>query len=696
MKSEFWYSVNEGQRRAVLINALLGTLLGSMNMASIIIALPIILKGVGINPTSALGFMLMMWLMFSYPLVTAVSVPIIGRLSDMFGRGRVFTIGDALFTGISLLMGFVPGYGFIAGIQLVAYRFIQGVAGSMMFSNSAALITDVYPPERRGVAQGIVGIAFSAGSVTGLVVGGLLAIINWRLVFLFNVPIGLISTIWAIRSVYKLPTGLSKVKIDFAGAVVLAISLVFILMGILLSMMPYGSSSLGWGNPMVWLSLIIGIALLGFLVALERRLDEPMLKIDLFSIRQFTYGVLSSFFLFMAQGANIFVLSLLLQAIYLPLVYHIPYSETPLWAGIFLIPSSIANAIFAPLGGKLLNRFGARVVSTVGAVLLGIGFELLSLLPINFNYVNFAVILFIMGMGTGLFQSPNIVSILSAVPYKDRAAASGLRAAMQNIGSLMSFAVFLTLIITGSAAALPISLYKALLSAGVPITEAQRLVSIPPVYALFAAFLGYDPIKALIQQAGITLSPVVMSNIDNLSFFPSAIAPAMQLGFHYAYHTAAIFALLAAILSYLRGKETFHGKPIEQTQASMIKERAIDNSDKVTGDPVNYDRNMVSDGIDLKNDPILRKTYAGYLLMNTELSDTVLKSISIKELIYTIAITSKSPNWFVDFIKNMNECNIDLKAIESLLNNLKAPDWVGELINGWIKVNSSNINKNNI
>ncbi|MFP3237096.1 MAG: MFS transporter, partial [Vulcanisaeta sp.] len=195
MNTELWSSVSEGQRRAVLINALLGSLLGSMNMASIVIALPAILNGIGINPMSPLGFELMMWLMFSYPLVTAVAVPIIGRLSDMLGRGRVFTIGDAIFTAISLLMGFVPGYGAIAGLQLVAYRFVQGIAGSMMFSNSAALITDVYPPDRRGVAQGIVGISFSAGSVTGLVLGGVLAVINWRWVFLFNVPIGLVSTL---------------------------------------------------------------------------------------------------------------------------------------------------------------------------------------------------------------------------------------------------------------------------------------------------------------------------------------------------------------------------------------------------------------------------------------------------------------------------------------------------------------------
>ncbi|MFB6470619.1 MAG: MFS transporter [Vulcanisaeta sp. AZ3] len=685
MRTELWSSINEGQRRAVLINALLGSLLGSMNMASIVIALPAILKGVGINPTSSLGFIVMMWLMFSYPLVTAVTVPIIGRLSDMFGRGRVFTIGDALFTAISLLMGLVPGYGIIAGLQLVAYRFIQGIAGSMMFSNSAALITDVYPPERRGVAQGIVGIAFSAGSVSGLVVGGLLAIINWRLVFLFNVPIGLVSTLWALRSVYRLPTGFSRVSIDYVGAVLLSASLIFVLMGLLLSMMPYGGSSLGWGNPMVWISLVIGIVLFGALIFVERRIREPMLKINLFGIRQFTYGVFSSFFLFMAMGANIFVLSLLLQAIYLPLVYKIPYSETPLWAGIFLIPSSIANAIFAPIGGKLLNKLGARVVSTLGAILFGVGFELLALLPMNFNYVEFAAILVITGIGSGLFQSPNIVSILSAVPSSDRAAASGLRASMQNIGSLMSFALFLTLIITGSAAALPVALYRALINAGVPMSDARTLVSIPPVYALFAAFLGFDPIKTLIEQAHISLSPSVFANIENITFFPSAIAPAMQLGFHLAYHMAAIFAFAAAAFSYLRGKEAFH---VMQEQVQVVERRV----GKVADDPVNDYRG----DLDLKNDPVLRKAYAAYLLMNTEISETVIRALSVKELVYTIAATSHAPDWFIDFVKNMNDCNLDIKVISLLTNYLKPPDWVNDLVNGWIKINYSNENKNNI
>jgi len=690
MKAELWSSVSEGQRRAVLINALLGSLLGSMNMASIIIALPAILNGIGINPMSPLGFELMMWLMFSYPLVTAVAVPIIGRLSDMLGRGRVFTVGDAIFTAISLLMGFVPGYGAIAGLQLVAYRFIQGIAGSMMFSNSAALITDVYPPDRRGVAQGIVGISFSAGSVTGLVLGGILAVINWRWVFLFNVPIGLVSTLWALRSVYRLPSGISKVSIDFVGATVLVVSLVSILMGLLLSMMPYGHSSLGWGNPSVWVSLIIGASLLGVLVVIESKFREPMLKIDLFRIRQFTYGVLSSFFLFMAMGANMFVLSLLLQAIYLPMVYKIPYSETPLWAGIFLIPSSIANAIFAPIGGKLLNRFGARVVSTLGAILLGVGFELLSLLPIDFNYIEFAAILVIMGMGSGLFQSPNIVSILSAAPPRDRAAASGLRASMQNMGTLMSFAVFLTLIITGSAAALPAALYKALLSAGVPISDAEALVSIPPVYALFAAFLGYDPIKTLVQQAGISLSPAVLTRIDNITFFPTAIAPAMQLGFHYAYHTAAILAFIAAILSYFRGRESFHGNP-EQAQTIIARDRATKVAE-VIGDSAGNDKN----DIDLKADPILRKSFAAYLLMGTEVGDTVFQNIKPKELLYTIAVASKAPGWFIEFVKNIDDCNVNIKSVTSLMNYLKVPDWVNEVVNAWIKVNYTNKDKNNI
>ncbi len=354
----------------------------------------------------------------------------------------------------------------------------------------------------------------------GLVVGGLLATINWRWVFLFNVPVGVVSIVWAYKSVYKLPAGFTRARIDWVGASLLTASLVLLLMGLMLSMMPYGNSSLGWGgNPMVWVLLGVGGALFVLLFVIESRINEPMLRVRLFRIRQFTYGVVSSLFLFLAQGANVFVLSLLLQAIYLPL-HGIPYADTPLWAGIYLIPSSITNAIFAPIGGKLLNRFGARVVSTLGAILLAASFELLTLLPItNFNYIWFAAILLLMGAGSGLFQSPNLVSILSAVPPTERSAASGLRASMQNIGLLMSFAIFLTLILTGASTVLTQSIYKALLSAGVPMLDAEKLVSIPPVYALFAAFLGYDPIKTLVEQADISLPANVFSNIDKLTFF---------------------------------------------------------------------------------------------------------------------------------------------------------------------------------
>ncbi len=686
--------MSESQRRAVLINSFLGALLGSMNISSVIIALPAILRGIGLSINTAMGFMIMAWMMFAYPLIMAVSVALIGRMSDMYGRGRVFTIGDIVFTTSSLLLGLVPGYGVIAGLQMVAYRFVQGLGGAMMFSNSAALITDVYPPERRGVAQGIVGVSFSAGSVLGLVVGGLLATIDWRWVFLFNVPIGIISIIWAFRSVYKLPAGLARARIDWVGASLLTVSLVLLLMGLMLSMMPYGGSSLGWGNPMVWALLGVGGALFALLFVIESRIAEPMLRVRLFRIRQFTYGVISSLFLFLAQGANVFVLSLLLQAIYLPL-HGIPYADTPLWAGIYLMPSSIASAIFAPIGGKLLNRFGARIVSTLGAVFLAASFELLTLLPItNFSYAWFAVILFIMGIGSGLFQSPNLVSILSAVPPTERSAASGLRSAMQNIGLLMSFAIFLTLILTGASTVLTQSIYRALLGAGVSMADAEKLVSIPPVYALFAAFLGYDPIKTLIEQAGITLPSVVFNRIDELTFFPNAIAPAMAVGFYYAYHAAAALALLAAVFSYLRGREAFHHQQVvEAVQVSVDRPvKVVERGGSMSLMGGNKLVNGGGDGgnIDIKSDPVLRKVYAAYLLMNTELGEAVLSNISGRELIYAIAVMSGLPNWFMEFINNINDCKINNLAIEALTKYVNMPDWLSEVVNGWLKAKLTN------
>jgi MFS family permease len=580
MSNDALGAINEGRREAILVNSFLGSLMASMTMSAIIIALPDILRGIGVNPMSPLGFASMMWLMFSYPLMVAVAVPIVGRLSDMYGRGRMFTIGDAIFTVMSTLLGIVPGYGSVAVAQMIAYRFVQGLGGSMMFTNSAAIITDVYPPHRRGVAMGIVSIAFSAGSIIGLVVGGVLAVVNWRLVFLVNTPIGIASTAWAYVTVYRLPLGLRRVRVDYLGASMLAASLVLLLLGITFGMLPSGNSMMSWGSPMVLGLIGGGLLLMALLIPVEMRTGEPILKINLFRIRPFTFGVLSALFLFLAQGANVFVLSLLLQAIYLPM-HGVPYSETPLLAGIYLIPSSVANAVFAPVGGKLINRFGARVVSTIGAVLLGVSFELLTLLSLNFNYTLFAADLFLMGTGSGLFQSPNLVSIMSSVPQEDRSAASGLRASMQNIGLLMSFAVFLTLILVGSATALSTSISSALTKVGVPSDVVSELTRIPPAYALFAAFMGYDPMKFLMSQAGVDLPGSVYAAVTKPTFFPSAIAPAMATGFIYAYHIAAIMAFTAAIFSYLRGREHI------VHQVKLIEGQSNSQNDKKTVDSDN-------------------------------------------------------------------------------------------------------------
>ena len=580
MSNDALGAINEGRREAILVNSFLGSLMASMTMSAIIIALPDILRGIGVNPMSPLGFASMMWLMFSYPLMVAVAVPIVGRLSDMYGRGRMFTIGDAIFTVMSTLLGIVPGYGSVAVAQMIAYRFVQGLGGSMMFTNSAAIITDVYPPHRRGVAMGIVSIAFSAGSIIGLVVGGVLAVVNWRLVFLVNTPIGIASTAWAYVTVYRLPLGLRRVRVDYLGASMLAASLVLLLLGITFGMLPSGNSMMSWGSPMVLGLIGGGLLLMALLIPVEMRTGEPILKINLFRIRPFTFGVLSALFLFLAQGANVFVLSLLLQAIYLPM-HGVPYSETPLLAGIYLIPSSVANAVFAPVGGRLINRFGARVVSTIGAVLLGVSFELLTLLSLNFNYTLFAADLFLMGTGSGLFQSPNLVSIMSSVPQEDRSAASGLRASMQNIGLLMSFAVFLTLILVGSATALSTSISSALTKVGVPSDVVSELTRIPPAYALFAAFMGYDPMKFLMSQAGVDLPGSVYAAVTKPTFFPSAIAPAMATGFIYAYHIAAIMAFTAAIFSYLRGREHI------VHQVKLIEGQSNSQNDKKTADSDN-------------------------------------------------------------------------------------------------------------
>ena len=543
-------------REAILFNSVLGSFMASMNISALVIALPAVFRGIGIDPFSPLGFMSMLWLILAYPFTVAVLVAIAGRLSDMYGKGRAFTLGAAVFTAASLLLGLTPGTGAAAALQMIAYRALQGVGGALMFSNSAAIIADVFPPHERGFAQGIVGISFSAGSLTGLLAGGALAVIDWRLTFLANVPFGVLNALWSYKVMYRVSPGTGKVVVDWVGAAVLATALFLLLMGLALSTVPYDGHALGWSAPYVWALLAGGAALIAALIPLERRARTPMLRLDLFSNKQFSFGVFSAFLLFLAQGANVFVLSIFLQAVYLPMG-GMPYELTPLWAGIYLIPNSVASAVFAPIGGKLVNRLGARSVATAGAALMGMGFEMLSALPLSFHYALFAAIVALIGAGTGLFMSPNLVSILSAVPSSTRAAASGVRAMLQNIGTLLSFAVFISLIVAGSAAALGPSIYNALVGAGVPPDSARLLLSTPPVVAFFAAFLGYNPMATLASLNHVQLGGAVYAAITRPQFFADAVAPALIDGFHYAYHLAAAFAFAAALLSALRGREVF-------------------------------------------------------------------------------------------------------------------------------------------
>jgi EmrB/QacA subfamily drug resistance transporter len=429
-----------------LTNTTLGALMASIDGSIVLISLPAIFKGIGINPLAPGESSYFLWLLLGYMVVTATLLVTFGRVSDMFGRVRLYNLGFAVFTVGSTLLAITPGTGNTGALELIIFRLIQGVGAGFLFSNSAAILTDAFPPDQRGRALGINQIAAIAGSFIGLILGGVLAAINWRLVFLVSVPVGVAGTIWAYTMLREVATIRGHQRIDWLGNITFAAGLTILLLGITYGIEPYGSSPMGWGNPLVIAAILVGLLLLALFTVIELHAADPMFRLDLFKIRMFALGNLSGFLSALARGGLQFMLIIWLQGIWLPL-HGYSFEETPLWAGIYMTPLLIGFIVMGPISGYLSDRFGARLFSTAGMLVQVIGFLGLTLLPANFSYPVFAALIFILGCGSGLFASPNTSSIMSSVPSETRGVSSGMRATFQNSASLVSIGLFFSLVI---------------------------------------------------------------------------------------------------------------------------------------------------------------------------------------------------------------------------------------------------------
>jgi EmrB/QacA subfamily drug resistance transporter len=539
-----------------LTNTTLGALMASIDASIVLIALPAIFKGIGIDPLASGESGYFLWLLLGYMVVTTTLLVTFGRISDMFGRVRLYNLGFAIFTIGSTLLAFTPGTGNTGALELILFRIIQGIGAGFLFSNSAAILTDAFPPTQRGRALGINQIAAIAGQFLGLILGGILAAVNWRLVFLVSVPVGLVGTIWAYTMLREVATIRKHQRIDWYGNIAFALGLTIFLLGITDAIEPYGSSPTGWGNPMVLAMIASGVLLLVFFVWIETRVSDPMFRLELFKIRMFTAGNIAGFLSAMGRGGLQFMLIIWLQGIWLPL-HGYSFEDTPLWAGIYMTPLLIGFVLMGPISGYLSDRFGARVFSTIGMMVQCIGFIGLTFLPANFPYPVFAALIFLLGCGSGLFASPNTSAVMSSVPPERRGVSSGMRATFQNSASLVSIGLFFSIVTAGLAATLPTTFFAGLTQYGVSASVATQIAHLPPTAALFGAFLGYNPVAQLLPPTTLhLLSPQNQAALLGKSFFPNLISGPFMVGLHAVFYVSAALCVIAAIASYLRGQRT--------------------------------------------------------------------------------------------------------------------------------------------
>ncbi|MEM0092256.1 MAG: MFS transporter [Saccharolobus sp.] len=538
----------------VLSNTTIGVLMSSINGTIVIISLPAIFRGIDINPFTSFQYLL--WILMGYNVVTAALLVSFGRLSDIYGRVRLYNLGFLIFTIGSILLFLTPNKGSVGALELIIFRIIQGIGGAFLFANSAAIITDAFPYNERGKALGVNQIAALAGSLIGLILGGVLSVINWRFIFLVSVPVGIFGTVWSYLKLEEVSRPNRNEGIDWAGNLTFGLGLILILIGITYGLLPYGGSQLGWNSPFVIGSLVAGLALIGSFIYIETKVKYPMFRLELFKIRMFAAGNLASFLRSIAYGGLMIMLIIFLQGIWLPL-HGYSYAETPFWSGIYTIPLMVGFVTMGPISGWLSDKYGSRVLSTLGMIIVGIGFILLASLPYNFNYTEFALIIFFMGLGNGMFASPNTASIMNSVPPKYRGTASGMRSTLQNTGQTMSIAIFFTIIIISLASTLPSALANAVTQAGAP-QLASYMQNIPVTGALFAAFLGYDPVRTIISslppQVASSIPSQAIAIMEQHTWFPMTIAPSFMIALREAFYISSIMTFIAAIVSALRGK----------------------------------------------------------------------------------------------------------------------------------------------
>jgi len=564
-----------------LSNTTLGMLAATVNGSIVIISLPAIFRGIHLDPLQPSNVSYLLWMLMGYLVVSAVLVVTLGRLGDIYGRVRMYNMGFAIFGLGALALPFDPFSGPAGALWLIGWRVLQATGGAMLMANSPAILTDAFPSYQRGTAMGINQVAGISGSFLGLILGGVLAAIDWRLVFIVSVPIGIGATIWSVLSLRE--TGIrTHARIDWLGNVTFAVGLIALLTGITYGIQPYGGHSMGWTSPVVLAGLIGGVVLLTAFCLVEQRVEAPMFDLKLLRIRAFAAGNAATLLASIARGGLQFMLIIWLQGIWLPL-HNYDFAVTPLWSGIYLLPLTFGFVVSGPVSGWLSDRHGARAFASGGLLVSAAAFGGLLVLPTDFRYGLFAVLIFVAGAGMGLFSAPNAAAIMNSVPAGQRGAASGMLATFQNSGFVLSIGVFFSLMIAGLASALPTTLSRGLIAQGVPAGTAHQIAHLPPVGSLFAAFLGINPVRQLLAPTGVLghLRAASVARLTGKHFFPQLISGPFHHGLVIVFSMAIALLLIAAGASALRGGRYVHDEQAADagpggTAAAATRQAAVD------------------------------------------------------------------------------------------------------------------------
>jgi MFS family permease len=541
-----------------LSNTTVGVLLATIDSSIMLIAMPDIFRGIGLDPLGAGNSFYLLWMILGFLIVSSVLVVSLGRLGDMFGRVKMYNLGFIIYTAASLVLTLDPLMGRPGALWLIIGRILQGVGAAFLIANSGAILTDAFPANQRGLALGINNIAGISGTFIGLILGGLLAPIDWRLVFLISVPFGLFGTVWSYLKLRD--RGIRRpAKIDWAGNITFAAGLILVMIGITYGIEPAGGHDMGWTSVKVLSALGLGVAFLTAFAVIETHVEQPMFRIPLFRIRAFTFGTLSTFLSAIGRGGLMFMLIIWLQGIWLP-EHGFSFTQTPLWAGIYMLPLTAGFLIAGPLSGVLSDRYGARPFATGGMLASAGCFVLMLFLPVDFRYWQFALILLGLGLGMGAFAAPNRAGVMNSLPAAERGAGGGMNSTFQNSAQVLSIGIFFTLMIVGLSSTLSVTLASGLMAHGVAAGTAHRIGHLPPVSILFAAFLGYNPIRSLVGEHVLRqLSPANQAALTGHGFFSNLISKPFHSGLTEAFLFATVACLIAALASWSRGSRYVDG-----------------------------------------------------------------------------------------------------------------------------------------